>query len=457
MVLGDTEPTGGVTSNMFRRKLLELTIYLAIVCTASGRLSAAIPTGVTKVILSNGLTVLIRPEPDARIVAMEVFIRVGAADENESNAGIGHLLAGSILAGSKFRSPEKFAKLISEMGGSFHSVWYWDHVEVYAVTAPQTYEEAIGLLADSIINSRLDSASIERSRQMLLREASTQQDDAFNHAYTALRRLVHNGTPYDRPYLGNPANIKVISEQEVQRFYEQNVGANRIVISIVGNVDVERVIKRVNVCFGNMKRLPRLQEPQEAFASHGLKQTIEKTGTTTYVLLGYPAPGVDSADYAAMSVANVLLGGSKSSLLFTKLREEQGLGYQIGSLYPSLKSQSHLVAYIGLDSTRATPEAIELVQSTMLKQVEALRTGEFSDEALERAKRFLIGHHALAHERTRDRAFYIGYYEAIGLGYQFDFTYPERIRQVTKEDITRITDRFLSEPSWVVLSGTRNS
>jgi predicted Zn-dependent peptidase len=442
-------------AHMIRIRVLQLIIGIFVCFLLPTSAVGVVQTDVTKVILSNGLTLLVRPEPKANIVAVEIFIRIGATDENESNAGIGHLLAGSILAGTKSRSPEKIARLISEIGGSFHSIWHWNCLEVYAVTSPRSWEETIELLADAVINCRLDSSSIEYSRKMLLKEAQAQEDDSFTHAYTVLRRLIQSGTPYDRPYLGSVANIKTISEQEVRQFYEKNISADRMVISVVGNVDLGRVIRKVEVCFGNMRRLPRKQEPTLEFVSPSRKLSVEKSGTTTYVLLGYPAPGIESVDYVAMAVANVLLGGSKSSLLFTKLREEHGLGYQVGSLYPPLKLNSHIVAYISLDSDRATTEAIELIQNIMLKQVEVLRTGDFTEEALERAKRFLIGRHALAHERTRDRAFYLGWYEAIGLGYQFDFTYPDKIRQITKEDIKRVSSRYLSEPNWVVLSGVR--
>jgi len=426
-------------------------------------LGAACPTqaayetgGVVKVILSNGLTLLVRPEPEASVAAIEVFVRVGAPDEHELNAGIGQLLAGSILAGTKSRSASKLAKLISEVGGNFHAVWQWNYLEVYAVTPPQTCEETLGLLADSILNSKLDAAAVEYSRAAILREARRQEEDPFNCAYTALRRLVRPGTPYDRSYLGDPEKIKEISQQELAKFYEDHFSADRIVISVVGNVDAERVMRKVEKYFGNMKHSARSPEGKADVRPGTGKLTIEMAGSSAYVLLGYPAPGVDDPDYPAMCVANVLLGGNKSSLLFTKLREERGLGYQVGSVYPALRLGSHIAAYLGMDSARATPEAISAVQEAMLEQADVLRSGRFTNDDLERAKRFLIGNHALQHERTRDRAYHLGWHEVMGLGYQYDFQYPGNIRRVTRKDAERVCNRFLCEPTWVILLGTQN-
>jgi len=441
------------------RVLIAIVIMLVV-----GMLFAACPAqaayetgGVVKAILSNGLTVLVRPEPEASVAAIEVFIRVGASDEHELNAGIGQLLAGSILAGTKTRSASKLARLISEVGGNFHAVWQWNYLEVYAVTPPQTCEETLSLLADSILNSRLDRAAVEYSRAAILREAQRQEEDPFNCAYTALRRLVHLGTPYDRLYLGDPEKVKEISQQELAKFYEAHFSADRVVISVVGAVDAQRVIRKVEKHFGGMKRSARSARVDASTRPSAGKLTIEKTGSAAYVLLGLPAPGVEDPDYPAMCVANILLGGNKSSLLFTKLREERGLGYQVGSVYPSLRLGSHIAAYLGMDSARATPEAVRTVQETMLEQVDVLRSGRFTDDDLERAKRFLIGNHALRHERTRDRAYYLGWHEVMGLGYQYDFQYADKIRRVTREDIKRACGRFWGKPAWVILSGMQNA
>lgn len=416
--------------------------------------------GVTKTILSNGLTVLVRPEPESSVAAIEVFVRVGASDEDESNAGIGQLLTGSILAGTEVHSATKLARLVSEVGGNFHALWQWNCLEIYAVTTPEMCEEAVGLLADAVLRSKLDSAAVEYSKLAIQREAGRQEDDPFNCAYTALRRLVHRGTAYDRAYLGDVDRVRAISTTQLREFYRSSLSPDRIVISVVGDVDPARVTHEVEVRFGNVVRRAADRGPiqSETPPTGGAgKLVIEKPTAAAYVMLGYPAPGVDDPGYPAMCVANVLLGGSKSSLLFTRLREERGLGYQVGSLYPALRGGSHIAAYLGMDSARATPEMLETVGAAMAEQVGVLRSGGFTDDDLGRAKRFLIGSHAIKHERTRDRAFYLGWHEVMGLGYQYDFQYAEKIKAVSREDVEQVCTWFLYAPAVVVLSGAQTA
>lgn len=419
--------------------------------------SAAYETGgVVKTNMSNGLTLLVRREADAPVIAIEVFLRVGAADEAETNTGIGQLLAGTILAGTETCGLTRLGRLMSEVGGNFHAYWRWNYLEVYAVTIPGKVDETISLLSDTIQESGLDQRAIDFAKSSLQKEAKRQEDDAFTSAYAALRRSVQSGSVYDRPELGDSDAIKRITQAQLKAFYEKNVSPDRMVVSVVGNIDPDAVTRKVERSFGGMEIRRSKPGRMGSFAySPSSPHVIRSKGTITYDMLGYPAPGIDSPDYPAMCVANVLFGGNKSSLLFTKLREEKGLGYQVGSLYPPLLGGSHVAAYLGIDSSRATPEQLSVVRDTMLACAEQLRKGGFTDDDLRRAKGYLAGHHAVRHERTRDRAYLLGWHEAIGLGYQYDFLYSNKIDAVTRQDVIRVCARYLvSNPTQVVLQGT---
>ncbi|HEY3297888.1 MAG TPA: pitrilysin family protein [Armatimonadota bacterium] len=426
-------------------------------------LSAAVPSnaayetgGVVKMMLSNGVTLLVKPEPESKVAAVEIFVRVGAQDEREGSAGIGQILAGSVLAGSTTRSRVRLSRLAAEAGGNFHSVWQWNYIETYAVTLPSAYGEAISLLADAIQNSSLDAVAIERSRSTIMREMGRQQDDPFNSALTLLRRSMYEGMPYGRSYLGDPDDVKSISVQQVKDFYQRNFTSDRIVVSVVGNVNPEAVARRVEICLRNMKQGSSASRKVQPVSVVTREIVGQSSGKATYVMVGYPAPGIEDKSYPAMCVANVLLGGNKSSLLFTKLREEKGLGYLVGSQITSMSGSSSIAAYLGMDANRATPEVVKTVKSTIIDQVSTLQGGGFTDRDLERAKRYLIGKHALGRERTRDRAFNIGFSEILGLGYQSDIPacYADVVNGVTREDVIGVCNRYLSRPTMLVYSGT---
>jgi len=414
--------------------------------------------GVTKTILSNGVTLLVKQETESKTVAVEVFVRTGALDENPGNTGIGQLLAGSILAGTTTRSTGRLSRLVAEAGGNFHSQWQWNYTEVYAVTLPSASLEAVSIIADSIQNSSLDPQSIEYSRSTILKEIGRQEDDPFNSAYTSVRSQLYSGTPYGRPYLGKAEIIRRITSEQVRAFYQKNFVADRIVVSVVGSVDPDAVARKVETCFKNMSMGFVEPKPVSSLSPAGRYVQMKKTGAASYIMVAYPAPGVEDKDYMAMCIANVLLGGNKSSLLFTRLREQKGFGYQVGSQYPAFIGRGHMIEFLGMDSSRATPETVKSVESAMIDQAGFLMRGEFSDKDFDRAKKYLIGKHALNHERIRDRAFNLGWAETMGLGYQFDLpmVYSEAVNKVTRDDVIRVCKQYLSDPVALVYSGNED-
>lgn len=433
-------------SRLLAATLIILAILLPICASASYETG-----GVSKSILSNGVTLLVKPEADAQVAAIEIFVKVGAQDESRSETGIGQLLSASILAGTTTRSILRLAKLVQEAGGNFHAVWQWNYMEIYAVTLPQSCDEGISLLADSIQNALLDPLAVQYSKGTIAKQIRQLDGNGFESAYTAVRELLHPGDSYGRSYIGDGAKIKGITQKQLADFYRSNFSPDKIVVSVVGNVNPSEVEHRVSVCFKNMGR--QAEHPEESSPHPQVaegKPAARTAGDSSYIMLGYLAPGADDPDYLPMCVANVLLGGNKSSLLFRRLREDQGLGYQVGSDYPALLGHNHLITFLGMDSSRAKKQVVDQVIGTMKDQVKFLQSGTFSDDDLERAKRYLTGRHALKHERARDRAFYLGWAEIMGFGYQYDFQYPDEVKKVTRADVIRVCNRYLNNPVQVV-------
>ena len=145
---------------------------------------------------------------------------------------------------------------------------------------------------------------------------------------------------------------------------------------------------KAEVCFRNMDEKDSSQTGGNTAFAAKPGVVVKTQSAATYIMAGFPSPGIEDKDYLPMCLGNALLGGSKSSLLFTKLREEKGLGYQVGSQYPALSGASSTVAFLGMDLARATPETVKGIENTIQEQVKALCEGRFADSDLERAKIF---------------------------------------------------------------------
>jgi predicted Zn-dependent peptidase len=86
---------------------------------------------------------------------------------------------------------------------------------------------------------------------------------------------------------------------------------------------------------------------------------------------------------------------------------------------------------------------VDDVQKMLVQQMQSIRTTPPTEQEVERAKKLIIGTYALRHQRVRDRAYFLGWYEAIGLGYGFDQQFADRIAGVRREDVLRVAEKYL--------------
>jgi zinc protease len=165
-------------------------------------------------------------------------------------------------------------------------------------------------------------------------------------------------------------------------------------------------------------------------------------------MLGWHAPGVGTPDYPAVSVLANALGGGKGSIMFQELRQKRGMGYDVGVMYPKLKYQSHLLAYIITDpfkfslTTMSPKLVLDDVKTALLEQVAALKDSHLSSKDLERAKGYTIGSFNRSHQHLLDRAFDLGWFETIGAGYEMYTRYPEDVEKVMADDVQRVARKY---------------
>jgi predicted Zn-dependent peptidase len=156
-------------------------------------------------------------------------------------------------------------------------------------------------------------------------------------------------------------------------------------------------------------------------------------------------PEISDNDYAALKVLNSLLGEGMTSRLFTEVREKESLVYQIGSFYPSLKQKSHFVIYAA-----TTPKNLKKVKAEILAVLEKIKKEPISNDELEHYKSHLIGTFLTAHQAIARQAWYLGWYETIGAGYQFDRKYLELVSKVSSADVQRVAQKYFDKYVLVV-------
>ncbi len=446
---------------------------LAVTCTAlcAGLVRAevsapAAPMAIVKKVLDNGLTVLVKPEPGRGLVAIEAIVKVGAHQETIQNAGIGNFVSHLILASTRQSSADEIAAVADEVGGNLESQWHEDFTEVRAVTTSAMFNRATRLIGECLTDANFERQWVDRVRADLLKQIDKDTDNVFDKSYVKLRELLYEDNGYRRPMLGFRRTILLATPQDLEKFYKSYYVPNNIVLAIVGDVTVEQAIDRAEKMVAGIPsaKLPYERSVPDESLGISKMQASEAELPAAYLMLGWLAPGITSADYAAMTVATNALGGGKGSLMFRKIRQERGMGYDLGVVYPKLRKQSHLLAYIITDPFKQTPispspmPVLEEVKAALLEQVNALRDKPLSDRDLRRAKGYTIGSFALGQQRLMDRTFTLAWCEAVGPGYEMFWKFPDDLESVTAADVQRAAAKYLGNyAAYLIMPKTRST
>jgi len=428
----------------------------ALLALCAFRAFADTPAAPVKTTLPNGLRIICKQETSTPLIAIDVFVRAGAPQETAATSGIGSFTAHALFASTTSNTPESMTTAINALGGNVSAAWHPDWTQISALTVRDKYKSAVALLSDTLQNADFDPAAVEDTRQQILSELDHRDADQFQTAYGNLERSLYAGTSYARPGGGTPETISRLTRGDLLRYYTRYYVPNNLVVVVVGNIapdDAEKVVE------GDLGDFPRSGPPAMPAGDPLPPLSVDLPAVHAYqpdltqncVVAGYRAAPMDSPDYFALLVANALLGGMKSGRLFTELREQQGLAYDLGSLYDPHLAAAALAAYVFGAPTKTDPATkkevptVGLIKNGILTQVRSLQTTAPTPAELTRAQHFLIGTYALRHERLEDRASLLGGAELSAPdGYKLDTDYNQYINAVTAADVQRVALKYFS-------------
>ena len=457
---------------MFRK--LALGIFMTLACLAGQTYCHA--DVVSKqphiVTLPNGLRIICVQETETDLVAVQVFIR-SAPEDDPTQRGVGAFVANTVLSGSSYLAPTEMQSMIGNLGGNVTSGWDPDFIQIKMLTLATSFHDGAWLISDVLKDANFPPAAIEDARKSILANLQLNSEYLYGGVYDTMKTTLYAGTPRASLTPVDPDVVKRMRQIDLLDYYNRNFVPRNIVISVVGNVDPALVEHEFR---NNLADFPRrdMRRPLQMSSSAVIvldKPVVVKKYrsdlTAAYIMAGYLGPGAGSADYVPMQLANALLGGMKTSRLFTDLRIKQGYGYEVASTYTAEVGTGDVSAYIVTTPARTDSSGKEVplvgtVKDALLDEVKQFRETKPTDVDLARAKNYLIGAHAIAHERIEDRAYFLGYSEiaqtALG-GYDFDTHYDTAVNAVTADDVQRVAKQYLTNGAVVsmLLPGDPNA
>lgn len=419
---------------------------LAALVLAAAPVGAEAPA-VTRHVLPNGMTVLIRENPVAPVVAVSLQVKAGSRFETAETAGITNLLLRSMIRGSARRSAVQLAEAAEEIGGSVDTSGEVETAEIRGEALARHWEALLGLIAEVALEPALAVEEVEKERRLVLSQIQTRGDTPFPLSFDTVIRDLYGSHPYGRHSLGLSASVKRLSREGLLAHYRETFQPERMVLAVSGQVPRERIAKMAERLFSRVPRSASAPAPAaDGPAPAGGRRVVERPAQQAQILIGYLGPGLNDPAYPAVRVLSAVLGGGMAGRLFVEIRDRRGLAYSLGVLMPYRTGPAFFVTYLG-----TARQNVAAAEAAVLEEIERIRTAPVSADELARAKAYILGHLAMDRRTNARRAWHLAFFEAVGAGWDFPDRYGRAVEAVTAADVAAAAQRYLGHPTIVLL------
>lgn len=347
----------------------------------------------------NGLCLLTESMPDVRSVSLGVWLKRGSRHEPASLNGISHFIEHLVFKGTERRTAREIALAMDSVGGQMDAFTSKEYTCFYAKVLDEHLPTAVELLSDIVRRPRFDPAELERERQVIVEEIRMVEDTPEELVYDLFSSHFYDGHPLGRPIQGTEETVGALDRNRLLGFFHKVYLPQNLLIVAAGNLRHSRLAKLVGEAFAAM--VPRDAHPpltRPPRVRGGVAVREKKDLEQLHLLLGLPAFPENFAGRYALFTLNALLGGSMSSRLFQKIREERGLAYTVYSAVNAFLDTGVLMVYAATSPSRAR-EVLGLV----LQELAELRDQGPTPQELEVAKEHLKGSLMLSLESTSSR------------------------------------------------------
>ena len=345
--------------------------------------------------LDNGLTVATDTMPDVETVSLGAFVGVGTRHEPAELNGVAHLLEHMAFKGTPKRNARAIAEEIEAVGGQINAYTGRESTAFFAKVLKEHTGVALDIIADILLNARIDADELQRERQVVLQEIGQAADTPDDIIFDLFQETAYPNQGVGRPVLGTPAVVERLSAEDLRGYMRAHYGAEHMVVSAAGKIDHESFVEMVAKAFDGLPQVaPANQEPARY---QGGDYREERALEQVHVILGFPGVGYRDPNYYTASVLATLLGGGMSSRLFQKIREERGLVYTIFSFHGAAMDSGLFGVYAGTGA-----QDVGALLPVVCDEIHAV--GQHVDEAeLDRARAQLKASILMNQESTSGR------------------------------------------------------
>jgi predicted Zn-dependent peptidase len=405
-----------------------------------------------KVVLKNGLTVLLLEKHGVPLLNVYALVKTGSAGDPAGEDGVASVTAGLLRKGTKTRTAQQYAADLDYIGAAFESEAGADFSSVSTEFLTKDLARGLELFSDALVHPIFPEAEVQKLLAQSVDAVRGAKDDPQQVLGSYYDGYLYGTHPYGRPAGGDEVSLRHIKRDAIMKFYEANYAPGNILLAVAGEFDGAEMRKKLEEVFGVWPVhtiAPPPIPPAAPVKGKRLLLVDKPDATQTYFAFGNVGIARNDPDRVAIRVVNTIFGGRFTSELNEALRVESGYTYGASSFFDSRKVPGPFGVF-SFTKNETTAPAIDLA----LQVLQKFHKQGVTDEQLKSAKSYIKGQFPPNIETSRQLAQIIASHEFYGLGDDEINQLEARVDAVTPEIAKQVIQKhFPSENLVFVLIG----
>src|SRR3989344_3119404 len=384
-----------------------------------------------KIVLKNGLRVVLIPEKDNPATTVLVLVEAGSKYETKNINGISHFLEHLCFKGTKKRpSALEIAGELDRIGSEYNAFTSQEWTGYYAKAQAKHNDLILETISDLYLNPIFN----EKEKGVVIEELNMYEDMPQRKVQDLFLELLYGDQPAGWDVGGKKEIIQKITRQNVLDYRGRHYVASATAVIVSGNFNPKTIMPKIEKHFAvihNGKKSVKVAVVERQTKPEVLVKF--KESDQTHLVLGCRAYNLfDKRKYALEILADIL-GGGMSSRLFQKVREELGAAYYVKADTDALTDHGTFSVSAGIEHSK-----IDIVIKAILGELVKISKGDINEKNLADAKEHLSGRMLLGLETSDALAMFYGGQEILEKEMKTPAEVAKAIAKVTKAEVVAV-------------------
>ncbi len=377
--------------------------------------------------------------PNLRSVAVGVWVKTGSRHESPPVLGISHFLEHMVFKGTPRRDAREIARSLEAVGSALDAYTTREYTCYQTRVVDEHLPRAYDVIGDCLSHSLFTPEHVEREKQVVSEEIQSYEDSPEDHVQDLLSECVWKGHPLGTPILGTRETVRGFTADLVRHRFQASYQAASTVVAAAGNLDHQTVLELAE----RHLELPASSPSTPATTPVALDYTpadlcLERNLGQLNLCIGTPGIAYHDPRRYALLVLNGILGGSMSSRLFQRVREDEGLAYSVFTDADFYSDTGMFVCGLGV-SPASGKRALRLVGEEFKRLLsQGLEPGELDDMKSQFRGGILLGLESTTARMGRLAKGILHYGRPVPVA-----EIMEKVEAVTEEDVLALAGELL--------------